>query len=265
LPARPGDDRLRIFFDAVHGSFTLASRRPVAIGAGCTRPGAGLARVLCHVDGPVRSLVADLGPGDDHLRLAGDLRPVGQVRVSGGAGDDVLFGSSEEDLLQAGSGADELHGAGGSDGLIGGIPGPDMLSGGPGGDLVSAGGACIGGSLIGGSGRDNASFAETPAHPGVLYASLDAGLAEVDAIRGCHRVRLARDLEDLEGSFDWDVLLGDRGPNLLHGQPGQDRFFGLGGDDVISAEDGEADFYISCGGGRDELFDDTIDPPGKSC
>jgi Ca2+-binding RTX toxin-like protein len=265
LPARPGDDRLRISFDAVSGRFALTSRRPLAIGAGCTRSGPGPARVLCQVDGPVRSLVADVGPGDDQLRLEGDLRAVGQVRVTGGAGDDVLFGSSEEDLLQAGSGDDVLHGDGGSDGLIGGIPGPDVLAGGPGGDLVSAGGACVGGVLIGGPGRDNASFAETPAHPGVLYASLDAGLAEVDAIKGCHPVRLARDLEDLEGSFDWDILIGDKGPNLIHGQPGQDRFFGLGGDDTISAEDGEADFYISCGGGRDELFSDPIDPPGRGC
>ena len=38
-----------------------------------------------------------------------------------------------------------------------------------------------------------------------------------------------RAIEDLEGSFDWDILVGDAGPNGIHGQPGRDRLFGGGG------------------------------------
>jgi Ca2+-binding RTX toxin-like protein len=265
LGVRPGADRLTVGFDGLHGAFTLASAHPLAIGGGCARLGDTLTRVRCQVDGPVRSLVASLGPGDDRLRLHGDMRAVEQVRIAAGAGDDELVGGDEDALLQAGRGADVLRGGGGTDGLIGGIPGPDVLVGGPGGDLISAGGACVGGALIGGSGRDNGSFAETPAHPGVLYASLARGLAKVDAIEGCRPIRLDRTLEDLEGSFDWDILIGDAGANVIHGQPGQDRLFGRGGDDVVSAEDGEADFALSCGGGRDELFADPEDPPGRSC
>lgn len=265
LPAAGGDDRLTVSFDQSSATFTLASRRPIAIGEGCTRPAESLVTVSCEVAGPVRSFVANLGRGDDRLELKGNLRAAGQVRVTGGAGDDTLIGGDEDDLLQAGTGVDELRGGGGSDGLIGGIPGADLLVGGPGGDLVSAGGACIGGALVGGSGRDNASFAETPAHPGVLYASLAAGIAKVDAIPGCRPVRLHRSNEDLEGSFDWDILIGDAGANGIFGQPGQDRLFGRGGGDVISAIDDEADFVISCGGGRDELFSDPVDPAGRSC
>jgi Ca2+-binding RTX toxin-like protein len=265
IPADRGSDGLTIAFDGVRGIFTLTSRRPLAIGQGCTRVGASLARVECGVSGPARSLVANLGPGNDRLRLLGDLRLVEQVRATGAEGDDELIGAGEDDLLQAGAGDDILRGGGGTDGLIGGIPGPDVIVGGPGGDLLSAGGACIGGVLAGGPGRDNASFAETPAHPGVLYASLASGLGKVDAIPGCRPVRLDSTLEDLEGSFDWDILIGDQGANVIHGQPGQDRLFGRGGEDVISAEDGEADFSISCGAGRDELFSDPIDPPGRHC
>jgi Ca2+-binding RTX toxin-like protein len=265
IPADRGNDGLTIAFDGLRGIFSLTSRRPLAIGQGCTRVGETLARVECQVSGPARSLVANLGPGNDRLRLTGDLRLVEQVRATGAEGDDELIGAGEDDLFQAGAGADILRGGGGTDGLIGGIPGPDIIVGGPGGDLLSAGGACIGGVLIGGPGRDNASFAETPAHPGVLYASLAAGFGKVEAIPGCRPVRLDRSLEDLEGSFDWDILIGDEGANVIHGQPGQDRLFGRGGDDVMSAEDGEADFAISCGGGRDELFSDPIDPPGRHC
>jgi Ca2+-binding RTX toxin-like protein len=265
IPADRGNDGLTIVFDGLRGVFLLNSRRPVAIGHGCTRVGETRTRIECQVSGPARSLVVNLGPGNDRLRLLGDLRLVEQVVATGGEGDDELIGAGEDDLFQAGSGDDILRGGGGTDGLIGGIPGPDVIVGGPGGDLLSTGGACVGGVLVGGPGRDNASFAETPAHPGVLYASLAAGLGKVDAIPGCRPVRLDRTLEDLEGSFDWDILIGDRGANVIHGQPGQDRLFGRGGDDVMSAEDGEADFAISCGAGRDELYRDPIDPPGRHC
>ena len=204
-------------------------------------------------------------PATTGSSVAGDLLGVGQVRVTGGAGDDSCSAAPRTTCSRPAPGRTSCSGGGGSDGLIGGIPGADVLIGGPGGDLISAGGACIGGALIGGAGRDNASFAETLGHPGVLYASLAAGIAKVDAIPGCRPVRLHSSLEDLEGSFDWDILIGDAGANNLLGQPGQDRFFGRGGDDVLSADDEEADFVISCGGGPDELFADPQDPPGRSC
>jgi hypothetical protein len=53
----------------------------------------------------------------------------------------------------------------------------------------------------------------------------------------------------MEGSFDWDVLIGDARPNAMLGQPGADRFYGGGGDDVIDARDGTKDFSIQCGRG----------------
>jgi hypothetical protein len=54
----------------------------------------------------------------------------------------------------------------------------------------------------------------------------------------------------MEGSFDYDVLIGDSGPNAMLGQPGRDRFFGNGGEDIIDARDGVRDFSIQCGVGR---------------
>jgi hypothetical protein len=53
----------------------------------------------------------------------------------------------------------------------------------------------------------------------------------------------------MEGSFDQDVLIGDKRPNAILGQPGPDSFYGGGGDDVIDARDGTRDVSIQCGGG----------------
>ena len=185
--------------------------------------------------------MADLGPGDDSLRVEGSLTAVESVRIAGGLGNDVIHGGPEDDLIESGPGSDHIYGGAGADGLIGGLPGPTYLYGGPGGDLLAAGGGCAGGALVGGPGRDDASFAETQAHPGTLYISLAAGVAYIDVIHGCHKVHLSRTDEDIEGSFDNDVLIGDCGANAMLGQPGDDRFFGGGGDDVIDARDGVRD------------------------
>jgi Ca2+-binding RTX toxin-like protein len=263
--AGPGADRIRLAFDQATGVFTVTAARPLALGEGCARVDGTMDAVTCAAGPNASRVIVSLGAGNDQLTIGPDLRTVDQVRVAGGPGNDVIQGGAEADLFEAGSGVDRLYGGLGSDGLIGGIPGADLLYGERGGDLLAAGSACIGGALIGGRGRDNASFAETPAHPGVLYASLAAGYAKIAAIPGCRPVRLASSDEDLEGSFDWDVLVGDGGPNGITGQPGRDVFMGLGGNDSISARDGERDFSISCGPGDDVLSSDRSDPPGRSC
>ena len=45
----------------------------------------------------------------------------------------------------------------------------------------------------------------------------------------------------MEGSFDNDVLIGDGRANSMLGQPGDDRFYGNGGEDMIDARDGVRD------------------------
>ncbi|HXR29896.1 MAG TPA: hypothetical protein VN752_01990, partial [Solirubrobacterales bacterium] len=91
---------------------------------------------------------------------------------------------------------------------------------------------------------------ETPAHPGILIVSFPQHKAWIDEVRGCSPVHLSPTNEDMEGSFDWDVLIGDGRANNMLGQPGSDRFYGGGGDDVIDARDGVRDFYIQCGRGK---------------
>lgn len=250
------------------GTFTVTAAAPLAAGEGCTRTAGNPKQISCPTLGPARWMMADLGPGNDGLTVLGSLEKVDFVRVNGGDGNDTIKGGPEEDLLQSGPGSDHLSGGDGSDGLIGGLPGPTYLYGEGGGDLLAAGGGCAGGTLDGGPGEDDASFAETEAHPGTLYISLAQGWAWINAIKHCHKVRLPRSDEDLEGSFDNDVLIGDSRDNVLIGQPGIDSFFGRGGNDVIVAVDSVKDWYIQCGekGHPDgTAIVDTVDPEPQDC
>jgi Ca2+-binding RTX toxin-like protein len=243
-----GTDRFVVAFDDASSTFGVSAKKGIAAGAGCER--ASPTQVSCRAEGLARWLTADLGPGDDSLLVEGSLTGAQNVRIAGGLGNDKIKGGPEDDLLEGGYGSDRLYGGDGADGLIGSTPGPTWLYGEGGGDLLAAGGGCAGGALVGGPGKDDASFAETQAHPGLLYISFPLHRAWIDAVRGCHAVHLSPTNEDMEGSFDWDVLLGNGRPNAMLGQPGADRFYGGGGDDVIDARDGMRDFSVQCGRGR---------------
>jgi Ca2+-binding RTX toxin-like protein len=242
-----GRDQFVVAFNEAFSTFGITAAKAIAVGPGCVR--VSDVQATCPSEGPARWLMADLGPGRDSLTVEGSVAGAQNVRIAGGLGNDTIHGGDEDDLIEGGFGADRIYGGAGADGLIGSRPGPTFLYGGPDGDLLAAGGGCAGGALVGGPGRDDASFAETPAHPGVLHVSFPAHAARIDAIPGCDRVHLSPTNEDMEGSFDWDVLVGDGRPNAMLGQPGADRFYGGGGDDVIDARDGTKDFSIQCGRG----------------
>ena len=243
----PGGDHFVVGFDEATSTFGVTAKKGIALGPGCDR--VSPVQATCPSDGPARWMTADLGPGRDSLLVEGSLEGAQNVRIAGGYGNDTIHGGPEDDLIEAGFGADKLYGGAGADGLVGSRPGPTFLYGEGDGDLLAAGGGCAGGALVGGPGRDDASFAETPAHPGVLHVSFPAHAAWIDAIPNCHRVHLSPTNEDMEGSFDWDVLVGDARANNMLGQPGADRFYGGGGEDVIDARDGTRDFSIQCGRG----------------
>jgi Ca2+-binding RTX toxin-like protein len=278
IVGRGGPDHFVVAYDAASQVFGVSARKGIAIGPGCRRVGGSPTQVSCALGGPARWLMADLGPGRDGLSVQGSLAGVGFVRLAGGLGDDTIKGGPEDDLIEAGFGADKLYGGAGSDGLIGSVPGPTFLYGGADGDLLAAGGGCAGGRIVGGPGRDDASFAETQSHPGLLHVSFPRGKAWIDAVKGCHPVRLASSNEDMEGSFDNDVLIGDRGRNAILGQPGVDRIYGNGGDDILDARDGVRDAAIQCAPGaqivrgphlraasRGHAFVDPFDPRPVSC
>jgi Ca2+-binding RTX toxin-like protein len=273
-----GPDHFVVAFDEATQTFGVTAQATLTTGPGCTHPPGVASSVTCPANGPGRWLMADLGPGNDSLSVEGSLKIVGSVRFAGGEGNDVIHGGPEDDLIESGPGADKLYGGDGADGLVGGLPGPTFLYGEGSGDLLAAGGGCAGGALVGGPGRDDASFAETQAHPGLLIISFPAHAAWIDVIKGCHKVHLSPTDEDMEGSFDWDVLIGNHRPNSMLGQPGEDSFYGNGGEDTIDARDGERDKWIQCGVGTPakkgrpatgvsagRALTDPFDPPPFKC
>ena len=247
LVAGKGKDRITVGFDPAAGTFEIVAAGGISLGPGCEHSGSDARSASCDPGGPARWLLADLGKGDDALWVNGSLEPVGQIRIVAGAGNDLVRGGPEDDLIESGPGSDRIFGGDGQDGLIGGKPGPTWLYGGPQGDLLAAGGGCAGGGLVGGPGRDNASFAEIQPLPGRLFISLPKGKAWYDSVRDCDPVRLHGSNEDIEGSFGNDVLIGNRKGNSMLGQPGKDVFYGGGGDDKVNALDRVRDLVIQCG------------------
>ena len=84
----------------------------------------------------VQSIEAILaGGGDDVVDLTSVRHTLGDVRVDGGAGNDVIWASGGDDALLGGSGADRLFGGAGDD-YLNGQGGGDDLNGGLGDDVL---------------------------------------------------------------------------------------------------------------------------------
>jgi hypothetical protein len=192
-------------------------------------------------------VIATLGGRDTVKGLDGD------DVICVGAGHDVVNGGKGDDTVIGGDGPDRLKGAGGESLLIGG-KGDDHLFlrgrggrslGGNGDDLLFGGGAAD--RVYGGAGEDRCS----------VYAGDDlceggsgrdqmmfrAGSVEVDLIAGTatgpgYGDDLIRGIEDLRGSVDSDVLIGDGTDNTIVGMAGHDTIDGGDGDDVLTGRGG---------------------------
>jgi Ca2+-binding RTX toxin-like protein len=262
-------DNVSVSLDVATATLRITAGRAIAVESPCVHPTSRLREATCPVGPLPRWLTVDLGPGNDHFRVVGSLEGLGEVRVDGGPGNDVIHGGPEEDLLEGGPGSDRLYGGPGDDALVGGPGegGTDFLYGGAGGDLIAASSACEGGALVGGAGRNDASFAEMGLQPGILVASLAAGRAYVEGVRGCRPIRISG-ARDLEGTMGSDILIGDAKGNHIIGQGGVDEIFGRGGEDVIDARDGIPDALIQCGtkghpSGTAQI--DSVDPHPLYC
>jgi hypothetical protein len=163
-----------------------------------------------------------------------------------------LWGTDANDSLVGGAGRDTLHGHGGSDTLQG-QGGVDILMGGDGNDW-----------LYGGAGDDlllmddGADVMEAGDGIDKVVASVTWG-AEVDIGEGYAQkiggTPFDRDylsgFEDIDGSFEADILRGDAQSNVIAGLEGSDSIVGRAGDDFLWG--GEGDDTLLGGAGRDEL------------
>lgn len=213
-----------------------------------------------------------LGDGDDFLEVPGraGTRPadIDQVRVTGGPGDDVLFGSTGDDLIDAGAGADIVRAGRGADVLLDGgsgrEPTPDVFDGGAGSDAVNY------------SERATRVFVDLLSGIGGSDGEGDR-LASVEGAtggRGDDLMRAGRVGGTLVGGEGDDRLRGGPGADLLMGETGADRLFGGGGRDTAFGDwpqdddlgpvpgrdlvhGGTGDDRVTGDAGRDRVFGDA--------
>lgn len=173
------------------------------------------------VKGPIESVVFEGGGFRDQLeavRFGADV----PVRLSGGKGNDRLEGGEGDDVLNDGAGNDTLSGGGGDDGLTN-SQGRDHLRGGNGNDLLVSNSIDRHDRLVGGAGKDNASFAQMPHssdHPDGVRAEADGTAQRIHKDGKGYGPKARISVEDLEGSEGDDVLIGNG------------DLFGRGGDDI---------------------------------
>lgn len=203
----------------------------------------------------------DGGEGDD--TLSGEK---GADRLHGGGGDDRLLGSKGPDKLDGGAGndfidgqqgSDKVEGDGGNDRLLGdkgndqidGGPGEDLIEGGPGDDSELEGGPGAD-EVFGGAGSDNADGgpgdgdivrgdAGTDTLSGgegtddiVSYASATRGGVQVSLAAGTAKGDghdTLSGFEDVVGSPQGDMIVGDGQANRLDGGVGNDTLESGGG------------------------------------
>jgi hypothetical protein len=249
----------------------LAGRRGTAAEAdpsGCAEPlartgdaawitvpaGGGGARGTVNGD----YITGDRAPDVDTITAAGgpDIvhgGPRGE-RVLGGSGDDALSGRGGRDVIETGSGDDSADGGAGNDRITaqGGI---NHLDGGAGADVIASRGGGTDTLAIGGPGNDRLIAAGSRTNmwggPGNDVYDLRRGRAETvemagegrDTIRSWVSARLAPNVEILRlqgrrklratGTPERDVIIGNRGPNVIDGGAGRDRLIGGPGNDTI--------------------------------
>jgi len=151
---------------------------------------------------------------------------IGSVRVTGGAGSQVVYGDSASQHMVLGADDDTLHGGGGND-YVGSQGGDDWLYGDAGNDTVSGGSGND--RLYGGTGHDRLLG-------GTGHDRLDGGSGN----------------DRLYGESGNDTLLGGSGSDSLWGGAGADRLDGGAGNDVLKGDSGN-DRLVG-GLGRDKLW-----------
>jgi Ca2+-binding RTX toxin-like protein len=228
---------------------------------GCTISGA---TATCPAAGLSEVAIAGMG-GDDQISASGFPQEVG-VTVLGGEGADTLTGGQEsEDLLVDGKGnfADTLSGLGRDDALLH-QDGADQLHGGEGNDLFLSTSICDGETINGEGGVDNSSWAKGPGVDANLTTGQvgQDGLGTMPACSSSSTPDSMISIEDLEGSDNPDLLVGNGENNQLLGHRGADEFFAGEGEDVVLANSEDSDVTIDCGPQNDRAIID-IPHPGK--
>lgn len=154
----------------------------------------------------------------------------GVENLIGGEGNDTFTGDTLANRLTGGAGDDTLNGGGGADTLVGGY-GNDTLNGGVGIDMMD--------------------YSVPPPDDSPLFSPygitvfLD-GVNEVQVLVGGFfgEIDLIKNIENVRGSANQDLIVGDALVNRLFGLGGNDNLVGLGGNDFLDGGAGVDNVYF---------------------
>ena len=260
LVGSSGNDNVTASYSPTSVSFQLtagAFDQSVADAGGCEVKSA--TEAVCPLSAPLDSLLVAGMNGADTIIASSFPFTAAVFLIGGEGGDSLLGGEGSEDVLVDGpdGGQDALNTLGGDDALVHN-GGADELLGGNGNDLFLSNSVCDGERIVGGSGRDNSSWARFKEG---IHANLATGAAGRPGAGeapdcGAEPLDSVAEVEDLEGSSSGDVFYGDGGPNQLLGRPGPDAYFAGAGEDSILANSGDADVAINCGPDNDSALID---------
>ena len=278
-----GDDELTLNGDyaggVVFGSTTMVNVEAITVTDGFSY------RLILDNATNGAGLVVDGGDltGGNSVYLDGSKETATDLTVTGGTGNDTILGGAGDDSVVGGAGADSLRGGNGVDTLsyaassagvnvnlgsaapqTGGDAAGDVTNGfenvigsafddtltGNASDNLFVGGAG-GDAFNGGLGIDTISYAESAA--GGIWVDLSAGTGTFGDANGDTYTAI----ENIIGTAESDILIGDGAANRLEGRGGEDYLEGGGGNDTLIGG-GEDDFLVGGAGA------DSIDGAGGS-
>lgn len=163
--------------------------------------------------------------------------------LAGEAGNDEILGGIDNDTIYGGNGNDTINGSQGDDNLSGDL-GNDILNGGDGGDILDGGEGDD--NLNGGMGndllRDNSGNNTLYGNEGRdrLFGGIDSDLLNggtgsdiLYSGNGNDTLKGEAGNDTLFGSTGEDTLFGGAGNDLLHGSFDNDTLYGGGGNDYL--------------------------------
>ncbi len=182
--------------------------------------------------------------GADSLTLS----DTGLYAVNLGGGNDTLTGSSNDDLIGAGLGADSIVAGAGNDFIMAGRPEGDYIDGGAGYDTLEIGYSNV-------TGVTNVSISDLIISDGyggkLTFSNIEGIRVTADYATAINITGSLLD-EEVWGSNQADLMVGNGGDDNLFGASGNDSLYGGDGNDTLNGDYG--DDLLNGGSGNDIAY-----------